>query len=136
MCVLCPKSSSFEEFKMDASDIDIFQHTANGNTLFKNWIIRFDPSIYKINHEVDDKFGSGTDGLKLIRTITKMLIDTGQGIFVSNGAKSKKNRFTECEICCSRQKLYRNRNTATDDNATSRLDIQLRRVSCKAYCID
>ena len=69
---------------------DIFQYTSNGNTLFKDWILCFDPQVYKINNEEVDQ----SDGLKLVQTVTKMLFDNAQGTFVSNRAKTKKFQFT------------------------------------------
>ena len=130
-CVLCPKTKTYEEYQIDARNVDIFQYTSNGNTLFKDWILRFDPQVYKVNNEEVDQFGSESDGLKVVRTITKMLFDDGQGTFVSNGAKTKKFRFTERSLCCSRHKLYQGRNTdtnETDEILSCRRTIQLRSV--------
>ena len=41
-CVLCPKLKTYEEYQIDARNIDIFQYTSNGNNLFKDWILCFD----------------------------------------------------------------------------------------------
>jgi hypothetical protein len=126
---MCPKSKSYEECQNDACDIDIFQYTTNGNTYFKNWIIRFDPKAYKIDCQAKDKFGVGTDGFKLVHTITKMLFEGGQGIFISNGAKSRKVGIDERNICCTRRKLYQNRNTEADAvDEISHRKIQFRNV--------
>jgi hypothetical protein len=91
-CALCHKSKSYEsyeEFQMDACNIDIFQYTPNSNTVMKNWIIRFDPLEYKIDQKADDKFGTDTDGMKLYHKISKMLHEKGQGSFVSNGQRKQ-----------------------------------------------
>ena len=109
-CVVCPKTKCFEDFKNEACDVDIFQYTSTSvvKTPFKNAVIRFDPQVYKVQHEVADKFGPDTDGWKLVREITKLLSEKGQGLFVSNGVKKSENRFIQRDICCSRHKLYRN----------------------------
>lgn len=60
-CVLCPISKMYEDFQSDACEIDVFNYTSKDS--FKDWIIRFNPQMYKVNPSIDDKFAKETDGL-------------------------------------------------------------------------
>ena len=56
----------------------------------------------------------------------RLLTESNQAQFVSNGAKSTKNRFVERDICCNRYKRYQKKK-ADDDDAHH--DIRLRNGS-------
>jgi hypothetical protein len=103
-CVLCPKGEKYEDHVQEACAMDIFQYSTNN--WLRSWMIRFDPKTYRINPDVEDKFSRDSDGWKLVKQITKLLLDSGQGTFVSNGANHR-NRLCQREICCSRYRLYR-----------------------------
>jgi hypothetical protein len=74
-------------------DIDIFEYC--GNNIYKSWVIRFDPKVYKVPmDDVVDKFELETDGWNLVTTVTKMLADVSLYIDVWYTMSSCGSRFT------------------------------------------
>lgn len=116
-CVVCHKNDAYDVNGI--ATVDLFQYC--GDTLFKNWIIRINPSNYRVPIDLSTAFENESDGSKLINTITLMLAESGQGNFVSNGSRSKW-KGTRREIICSRYKIYQNRNSKECSDNTNTIE--------------
>ena len=110
-CVLCKEDTHYDE--KAAGDVDIFELL--GDKMYKSWIIRFNPTVYKVPIGVTENcFAKDTDGKRLVNDITKMLQQNGQGNFCSNGSKAHcKN--TRREIVCERYKKYQDRSKRKEE---------------------
>ena len=99
-CMICPRNESL--LNIPLAPIDLFDYCKGGKKaiLFdKNYVVRFDPSVYPVAEKGNDFFGSDSSGHKLVTDLLGICHRDGRSTYNSSGCAGSKDKNSRRITC-------------------------------------